>query len=253
MKNKLELRGVSWGYATEQGYLQVLDQLNIRVGAGEFVSLLGPSGCGKSTVLNLIWGLERLREGQIRINDQCPDQPGRFLAHMPQKDLLFPWRRLLDNVILGLEIEGVPRREAVARARELLPLFGLEGFERSYPSQLSGGMRQRAALLRTILPHKDILLLDEPFGALDAITRFQMQSWLLGIWEKFRYSVLFVTHDIEEALYLSDRVYVLSSRPGQVKEEIRVSLPRPRKPAFTAEALFMEMKSRILEALEAKG
>src|SRR5690606_34259904 len=129
--------------------------------------------CGKSTVLNLICGLERLAEGQIRINGQCPDQPGRFLAHMPQKDLLFPWRRLLDNVILGLEIEGVPRKEAAARARELLPLFGLEGFERSYPFQLSGGMRQRAALLRTILPHKDILLLDEPFGALDAITRFQ--------------------------------------------------------------------------------
>lgn len=248
--SKLELTGVSWGYPGEVGCLEVLKNINITVKAGEFVSLLGPSGCGKSTILNLVCGQEPVGEGQILINGQATAKPGQYLAYMPQKDLLFPWRKLLDNVILGLEVAGQARTTAIARARELLPLFGLAGFENSYPSQLSGGMRQRAALLRTILPNKDILLLDEPFGALDAITRFNMQSWLLDIWEGFRYSVLFVTHDIDEAIYLSDRIYVLTARPGQVKEEIQVALPRPRKPSVTAEASFVEMKSKIRKALE---
>lgn len=248
--SKLELTGVSWGYPGEVGRLEVLKNINITVKTGEFVSLLGPSGCGKSTILNLVCGQEPVGEGQILINGQATAKPGQYLACMPQKDLLFPWRKLLDNVIIGLEVAGQARTTAIARARELLPLFGLAGFENSYPSQLSGGMRQRAALLRTILPNKDILLLDEPFGALDAITRFNMQSWLLDIWEGFRYSVLFVTHDIDEAIYLSDRIYVLTARPGQVKEEIKVALPRPRKPSVTAEASFIEMKSKIRKALE---
>lgn len=248
--SKLELTGVSWGYPGEVGRLEVLKNINITVKTGEFVSLLGPSGCGKSTILNLVCGQEPVGAGQILINGQATAKPGQYLACMPQKDLLFPWRKLLDNVILGLEVAGQARTTAIARARELLPLFGLVGFENSYPSQLSGGMRQRAALLRTILPNKDILLLDEPFGALDAITRFNMQSWLLDIWEGFRYSVLFVTHDIDEAIYLSDRIYVLTARPGQVKEEIQVALPRPRKASVTAEASFIEMKSKIRKALE---
>ncbi len=248
--SKLELTGVSWGYSGEVGCLEVLKNINITVKNGEFVSLLGPSGCGKSTILNLVCGQEPVGAGQILINGQATAKPGQYLAYMPQRDLLFPWRKLLDNVILGLEVAGQARTTAIARARELLPLFGLAGFENSYPSQLSGGMRQRAALLRTILPNKDILLLDEPFGALDAITRFNMQSWLLDIWEGFRYSVLFVTHDIDEAIYLSDRIYVLTARPGQVKEEIQVALPRPRKPSVTAEATFVEMKSKIRKALE---
>ena len=147
---------------------------------------------------------------------------------MPQADALLPWRRVLENATLGLEVRGLPRREARERVRPLLPAFGLDGFERAYPFQLSGGMRQRAALLRTVVQECEVLLLDEPFGALDALTRTEMQHWLESVWERFRWTVLLVTHDVREAVYLADRIYVLSPRPGTVVAEIAVPLPRPR-------------------------
>ena len=168
---------------------------------------------------------------------------------MPQQDLLFPWRRVLDNTTLGLEIVGVPRAEARARAQALFPRFGLEGFERAYPHTLSGGMRQRAALLRTVLLERPILLLDEPFGALDAITRMELQEWLADVSAEFGWTVLLVTHDVREAVLLSDRIVVLTPRPAVVAQTIEVGLPRPRRLDAIADAAFIEAEARVMAAL----
>src|SRR5690606_6627192 len=203
---KIEFRNVSKTFHGEGRSVKALEDVSLTVMPGEFVTLIGPSGSGKSTLFNLLVGLLDPDTGEVCIEgDECEDRIGR-VAYMPQRDLLMPWRSVLDNVIVPLELHGMPRSEARQRARELLPMFGLEDFEDAYPSALSGGMRQRAALLRTMLTERDILLLDEPFGALDALTRRELEDWLLGIWEQFRQTVLFVTHDVEEALYLADRV-----------------------------------------------
>lgn len=163
--------------------------------------------------------------------------------------MLLPWRDVLDNVILCAELNGVPVTESRRLAEELLPLFGLEGFAQSYPSALSGGMKQRAALLRTFLCQKEILLLDEPLGALDAITRIEMQEWLLDVWEEFRQTILFITHDVEEAIFLSDRIYVMSPRPGQISLEVSVDFPRPRDHRLVADPHFMALREQLFEAL----
>jgi ABC-type nitrate/sulfonate/bicarbonate transport system ATPase subunit len=170
---------------------------------------------------------------------------------MPQRDLLMPWRTVLENVIIGPELAGTPKADARRRAREMLPLFGLEGFADAYPDALSGGMRQRAALLRTFLCARDVVLLDEPFGALDALTRRELRRWLLDVWQRFGQTILFITHDVEEAVFLADRVLVLSPRPASVKLELPVTLPRPREgvDAFSAEMVALEAK--LLAALEA--
>jgi ABC-type nitrate/sulfonate/bicarbonate transport system ATPase subunit len=168
---------------------------------------------------------------------------------MPQRDLLLPWRSVLDNAIIPLEIRGTPRDAARQRARDLLPLFGLEDFADEYPSTLSGGMRQRAALLRTILTDRDVLLLDEPFGALDALTRRELQGWLLGVWHEFGQTVVFITHDVEEALYLGDRVVVLSERPGTVTQTLTVDLPRPRRRGMVGDPAFGRQMTELLASL----
>jgi ABC-type nitrate/sulfonate/bicarbonate transport system ATPase subunit len=172
-----------------------------------------------------------------------------MVGYMPQRDLLLPWRSVLDNVVLAQDVREVSREESYLRAQELLPLFGLEGFEQAYPSALSGGMRQRAALLRTLLTDRDILLLDEPFGALDALTRRELQDWLLDVWRHFSQTVVFVTHDVEEALYLGDRVIVLSARPGRVVHELMVELPRPRQPVMITLPAFAQQSGDLLKAL----
>jgi ABC-type nitrate/sulfonate/bicarbonate transport system ATPase subunit len=172
-----------------------------------------------------------------------------IVAYMLQKDLLFPWRTVLDNICLGMELRGIPMRQARERARPYLARYGLGGFEERYPSELSGGMRQRAALLRTLLYDSDVMLLDEPFGALDAQTKSLMQDWLLQLWADFRKTVLFVTHDLDEALFLSDEIYVLSARPGRIKARIEVELPRPRQRDCFASPLFIELKARCLDLL----
>jgi ABC-type nitrate/sulfonate/bicarbonate transport system ATPase subunit len=172
-----------------------------------------------------------------------------MVGYMPQRDLLLPWRRVLDNVILGPEVHGENLAAARREARGLLPLFGLEGFADSYPTALSGGMRQRAALLRTFLCRKDVMLLDEPFGALDAITRSALQEWLLRLWEQFRYTILFITHDVEEAVFLSDHVYVLTARPARVRLELAIPLPRPRRREMTLTLEFAALKQQLLAAL----
>ncbi len=208
--------------------LAVLDDVAFDVRSGEFVSVIGPSGCGKSTLFDVIAGLERPDAGRVLVDGA--DATGRVehAAYMPQRDLLFPWRSVLDNTALGLEVAGVRRREARARARALFGPFGLAGFEDARPEALSGGMRQRAALLRTVVQERSLLLLDEPFGALDSLTRSDMQAWLAGVWARYGWTVLLVTHDIREAVFLSDRVIVLTPRPATVRTEVSVDLPRPR-------------------------
>lgn len=246
---KIELINVGKFFITREGRLPAVEGISLHVQNGEFVSILGPSGCGKSTIFNIICGLVQPDSGRILLEGTEQQQPGRLLSYMPQKDLLLPWKKTIDNVTIAMEIAGVKREEAQKEAMALMPLFGLEGFAYSYPSELSGGMRQRAALMRTILAHKEIILLDEPFGALDAITRADMQSWLLAVWERFKYSVLFVTHDVDEAIFLSDRVYVLSPRPGKVRLELNIKLARPRSAEITTSDNFMKLKKILLRAL----
>lgn len=226
---KLQITNISQSYRETGRKLQALENLNLTVEAGQFVTIIGPSGCGKSTLLQCITGLQQSDTGTIAIDGQITSRRLGRVAYMPQEHALLPWRTILDNVVIGPEIRGTGRRQARQRALELMPLFGLEGFANAYPSQLSGGMRQRAAFLRTFLIGQDIVLLDEPFGALDAQTRRELHEWLLEIWQHFDYTILFVTHDVEEAIYLSDKVVVLSQRPGTVIKEVDIPFARPRQ------------------------
>lgn len=216
------------GVGVALGGTAVLDDISLHVAQGEFVSLLGPSGAGKSTIFRLLTGALAHDRGRITCNGVALNQSQHGFAFMPQRDALMPWRRILDNVTLGLEVQGMARKAARARVLPLLPEFGLAGFEHHYPAQLSGGMRQRAALLRTIVQARPVQLLDEPFGALDALTRTQMQSWFEERWRAARWTTLLVTHDVREAVALSDRIYVLSRRPARVIAEVAVPTERPR-------------------------
>ncbi len=226
--------------------MPIIEDVSFYLDQNEFVTLIGPSGCGKSTIFNMIAGIVPVEEGKVFINGRdCTGEVGQ-VSYMYQKDLLLPWKKVIDNTILPLIIKGESVREARKKVIPYLKLFGLEGFEYKYPFQLSGGMRQRAALLRTYMFSKDIILLDEPFGGLDAITRSKMQSWLLEVIEKVKASVLFVTHDIEEAIYLSDRIYVLTERPARIKEEVPIHLPRPREREIVTTTQFNCIKRHIL-------
>lgn len=246
---RIELREVSKTFTGEGRRVTALDGLSFSVGAGEFVTLIGPSGSGKSTIFNLIAGLIAADGGDILIDgEKTTSRTGR-VGYMPQRDLLLPWRTVTDNAIIPLEVQGMPREAAREQARALLPRFGLEGFAEDYPSALSGGMRGRAALLRTLLTGADILLLDEPFGALDALTRRELQDWLLGVWEDMRKTILFITHDVDEAVYLADRVIALSARPGRVVRELPVTLPRPRRQGMVADPAFGAIASELLKNL----
>ncbi len=210
------------------GQTPVLDGVSLHVEPGEFVSILGPSGAGKSTIFRLLTGEVHHDAGCIEIEGAPLAQAKPAFAFMPQRDALMPWRRVIDNLTLGLEVQGMARSQARAQVEPLLEDFGLAGFERHFPGQLSGGMRQRAALLRTVVQGRSIQLLDEPFGALDALTRTQMQTWFETRWQAARWTTLLVTHDVREAVALSDRIYVLSARPARVIAEIAVPMERPR-------------------------
>jgi ABC-type nitrate/sulfonate/bicarbonate transport system ATPase subunit len=252
---RLELDDIVSTYEEGGRYLTALDGLSLAVGVAEFVAMVGPSGSGKSTLLDVVSGLVSQDSGTVRIDGGLTRAEQRLgqSAYMQQRDLLLPWRTTTANAALGLEASGTPRADAEQQAKTQLKRFGLEGFGDAYPAQLSGGMRQRAAFLRTILPRKEIVLFDEPFGALDALTRSDLQVWLAGLWEQERTSVLLVTHDVEEAIFLADRVVVLTPRPGRVAFELPVALPRPRTRAMIASPEFIQDRATLLKALGLLG
>ena len=227
----------------------VVDDVSFEAEAGKFVSIIGPSGCGKSTLFNIMAGLETPSGGQVHVDGNDVTGEREHFAYMPQKDLLFPWRTIEKNAALGLEVQGVPKKEARRRVAELMPKFGLTGFEKSLPFELSGGMRQRAALMRTVVQERDILLLDEPFGALDSLTRMEMQSWLQSVWSQNSWTAVLITHDIREAIYLSDRVIVLTARPTRVRLDIDIEIDRPRELTVTTSKQFAEYEELLLEHL----
>ena len=246
---RIELRHVSKTFSGMDHAVPALQDISLKVMPGEFVTIIGASGSGKSTLFNLCVGLLEPDEGEILIDGERPENRAGMVGYMPQRDLLLPWRSVLDNVLIPLEIQGIPKRESRQKALEMLPHFGLQTFENEYPSALSGGMRQRAALLRTWLTGRSTLLLDEPFGALDALTRKELQDWLLGVWQEFGRTVMFITHDVEEAVYLADRVIVLSARPGKMKRELKIDLARPRRQRIIAEPEFGKLVRELLSEL----
>jgi ABC-type nitrate/sulfonate/bicarbonate transport system ATPase subunit len=246
---RIEFRHVSKTFLGIERAIPALDDVSFKVMPGEFVTIIGASGSGKSTLFNLCVGLLEPDEGEILIDGEKPKNRAGMVGYMPQRDLLLPWRSVLDNVLIPLEIQGIPKRESRQKAMEMLPHFGLETFENEYPSALSGGMRQRAALLRTWLTGRSTMLLDEPFGALDALTRKELQNWLLRVWQEFGRTVMFITHDVEEAVYLADRVIVLSARPGKIKRELKIDLPRPRRHRMIAEPAFGKLIRELLTEL----
>ena len=245
----LQITGLWKRFRHDGGWLDVLENIDLTVGHREFVSLLGPSGSGKSTLCNIVASLILPDRGTIQLGGEPLGTARGRVAYMQQKDLLLPWRTVIDNAVLGMEIQGVSLPVARVEARQMLHRFGLEGFERTYPALLSGGMRQRVALVRTLLCRRELLVLDEPFGALDAMTRSAMQGYLLRLAGEFARTVLFITHDVEEAVLLSDRIYVLTARPGRVRAEVTLDLPRPRHP--TDEGVVRE-KGRLLGLLQAE-
>jgi ABC-type nitrate/sulfonate/bicarbonate transport system ATPase subunit len=253
MVPKIRLKNMSKHFLAGTQAVQTLTNVDLSINSGDFVTLVGPSGCGKSTLFNILVGLvapdaggELFIDGNLQPADHLLGQ----VAFMPQRDMLMPWRSVLDNAILAAEIDGLPRAEARRRALASLDRFGLRGFENHYPHQLSGGMRQRVALMRTFMFNREIMLLDEPFGALDALTRAMMQRWLLEVWEGEKRTVLFITHDIDEAIFLGDRALVMSARPGHIKVELPVPLPRPRSPDIVTSAEFVALKRTLLAAVE---
>ena len=245
------LAGVSRCYSSRRARTQALRGVDLRAGAGEVLGVVGPSGCGKSTLLEIVAGLQEPDGGRVSAAG-ATTASGRLAscAYMPQRDLLLPWRSALDNAALALECAGVGRREARRRAEPLFERLGLAEFARARPRELSGGMRQRVAFLRTLLAGRPVLLLDEPFAALDALTRGDVQEWLARALEAEPRTVVLVTHDVDEALLLADRVLVMSPRPGRVVAEIEVDLPRPRaRRATLALPDFAALRDRALEAL----
>jgi ABC-type nitrate/sulfonate/bicarbonate transport system ATPase subunit len=230
--------------------LPVLNGVSLTVEQGEFVSIVGPSGCGKSTLFHIIGGLVQPNSGKVCMNGREVTGERGHISFMPQQPALFPWRTIEDNVILAQEIKGVSKKEARKGAREWISKVGLSGFEQSYPHMLSGGMQQRAAFLRALLSPEELMCLDEPFSALDALTRSDMQRWLLDIWEENRRSVLFITHNIEEALLLSNRIYVMSNRPGTVLQVVDVPLHRPRREEITDDPIFLKLKRELAQLMK---
>ena len=245
---KLAARGVG----VEKGGVHILDGVDLEVSAEEFVALIGPSGAGKSTLLGLLAGLEAPSEGSVEKDGAPLLRPG-LVSYMPQTDLLLPWRSVVANVALGLEATGVSKKAARERAAGSLERFGLGGFGGASPWALSGGMRSRVALLRTALLGRDVLLLDEPFGALDALTRRGLQEWLLGVRDELAATIVLVTHDVDEALLLADRVVVLSERPASVALDLAVDLERPRTMDQETTRVFAGLKAKLFGALGVLG
>jgi NitT/TauT family transport system ATP-binding protein len=252
--SQIVLSNVTLDYAAQSGgSVRALERVSLLVKDGEFVSLVGPSGCGKSTILKLVSGLLRPTSGGVLLDGRPVEGVPPGVGFMFQSDALLPWATAADNVAVALELRGVARPERERRAWELLRLVGLAGFEEAYPTTLSGGMRKRVALARVLAYDPDVYLMDEPFGALDAQTKVQMGGELLRLWDGLDRTIVFVTHDIEEAIALSDRVLVMTRRPGRIKSEYRIDLPRPRdfyEVRFTPE--FRELHRAIWRDLAAE-
>jgi NitT/TauT family transport system ATP-binding protein len=248
--SKLELRGVSMIYEQRGKRFEALRDVSLQVDGGEFISIVGASGCGKTTLLRIVDGLKAPSRGQVWVDGKPVQKPGPDRGFVFQQDALFPWRTVLDNVIFGLEVQGKSKKEARARADGLVGLVGLSGFEQHFPHELSGGMRQRANLARALTIDPDILLMDEPFASLDAQTREIMQAELLRIWRSNRKTVLFVTHQIDEAVFLADRVVVMTSRPGQVKAVLDVKIDRPRDLSVKRTPAFLDLVDQIWKMIE---
>ncbi|MDR1838897.1 MAG: ABC transporter ATP-binding protein [Treponema sp.] len=229
--------------------IPVVQDISLDLPEGGFISLLGPSGVGKTTLFNVLSGVEKPDSGSVFLNGEDITGISGKVSYMLQKDLLLEYRTVLDNVILPLLIHGEKKKAAREQAAEFFPMFGLASYEKKYPYQLSGGMRQRAALLRTCMMRNPVILLDEPFSALDAITRRKMQTWYAEIAEQMKFSTLFITHDVEEALVLSDTVYILNGKPGKITNKIEVQPRRPRDADFSVSKEFVEQKKFVLEAI----
>lgn len=247
---KLELRDVNMAYGKGKHKVQVLTDLSITVADGEFVSIIGPSGSGKSTLFYLIGGVEQPQSGQILVDGHEINGKSGYISYMPQSNTLFPWRKVIDNMSLGQEIAGGDRKETRVEALAWLERMGLAEYAEAYPDVLSGGMQQRIAFVRALLSPQTVMCLDEPFGALDAMTRQDMQYWLLSIWEENRKSVLFITHSIDEAILLSDRIYVLSNKPTSVLREVQVPFDRPRRQELVWETQFIALRREIYELMK---
>lgn len=236
-QNKILLKNISKSFED----MEILKDINIEVNEGELVSILGPSGSGKSTIFNILTNIINSDNGEVSTNGD--------LSYMYQKDMMVPWKKVIDNIGIPLIFKGKSKKEAREEVKKHIDEFGLNGFEYKYPSQLSGGMKQRANFLKTYLTSNDIMLLDEPFGALDSMTRRKMQKWLLDLTKEMNSTILFITHDIEEAILLSNRIYIISEKPAVIKGEIKVNLPKERNENIVTSEDFINIKKEILSLM----
>jgi NitT/TauT family transport system ATP-binding protein len=244
-KGAIDIRDLRVVFGAKGAEVEAVKKVSLSVKPGEFVSLIGPSGCGKSTLLNIVAGFVESSEGSVTVDGVPVRGPSANRGVVFQQYSLFPWLTVRQNVEFGLRMQGMDGGQRQTKARTLLGLAGLLAFENHFPDQLSGGMKQRVGIVRALATSPQVLLMDEPFGALDSQTRVVMQQILTNMWQQFRISVLFITHDIEESIFLSDRVFVMTARPGRIKAEIAVPLPRPRTPEMTATPEFIEMVQRL--------
>jgi NitT/TauT family transport system ATP-binding protein len=257
-KGQVEVRNFSLSYETIDGSVEAVTDTRIHVQPGEFVSIVGPSGCGKSTLLNAVAGFLKPTTGTVTVDGELVKGPSAERGMVFQQYSLFPWKTVRENVEFGLKMRGMERSRRERAARTLLGLAGLEAFEKRYPDRLSGGMKQRVGIVRALATGPKVLLLDEPFGALDAQTRVIMQQILTNMWQRLKISVLFVTHDIDEAIFLSDRVYCMTTRPGSIKAEIPIPLERPRQQSMMMSSEFLALRRGLMslireESLKAMG
>jgi NitT/TauT family transport system ATP-binding protein len=252
--SKLSITGVGKVFPAQRGGQQTraLTPTTLTIADNDFITILGPSGCGKSTLLRIVAGLETASEGEVKLDGAPVTGPSADRGMVFQSYTLFPWLTVAENITFGLREKGLPERERLDTARRWAEQVGLKGFEQHYPKQLSGGMQQRTAIARALANDPKILLLDEPFGALDNQTRALMQEMLLGIWEREQKTVIFVTHDVEEAIFMASRVVVMSARPGRIKADIAVDLPHPRPYTIKTSAAFVSLKERLVEEIRAE-
>ena len=243
---RIEITDLGMVFGRDGRTVEAVRRFTLMTTPGEFVALLGPSGCGKTTVLNAVAGFALPTVGRVVVDGEIVAQPGADRGMVFQQHSLFPWKTVLGNVEFGLKMRGVGKKERKSQAQAYLSLVGLTGFEHAYPRELSGGMQQRVGIARALVNRPRVLLMDEPFGALDAQTRLTMQELLLGVWREVRTTVLFVTHDIDEAIFLADRVAVMTGRPGQIRDLVEVKLTRPRAAEIITTPAFMALKARVL-------